>query len=72
MPTRPVRPSAAADNRAADAAAEKLPRTSPPRLSIDLSASTLCAVKVKAALEGLTVRKYVLRLFEADGIKGAE
>ena len=72
MGPRPERPSAAADKAAAAKALEKLQRSSPPRLSIDVSPTCQRAVKAKAAMEGITIREYLLALLAADGVDVGE
>jgi predicted DNA binding CopG/RHH family protein len=71
MSSRPIiRPSA---RRAADAAQEaaKLEKDSA-RVVLVFSRTTRKNLKVRAAQEGLTVKAYLLRLLERDGVECVE
>ena len=72
MSNRPERPSATVDRTAAGKAAERLRRTSPPRLGAVVTVRCHRAVKMKCAAEGISTRKYLLGLLDADGIDTGE
>lgn len=68
---RPVRPSEARASRAAKEA-DKLTSEESVRLVLELSPTTRKNLKVRAAQEGLTVKAYIVRLLERDGVECAE
>ncbi len=69
--SRPVRPS---DQRASRAAQEAVKLTSEEsvRLVLELSPITRKNLKVRAAQEGLTIKAYIVRLLQGDGVECAE
>lgn len=69
--SRPVRPSDQRASRAVQEAA-KLASEESVRLVLELSSTTRKNLKVRAAQEGLTVKAYVVRLLQRDGVECAE
>jgi hypothetical protein len=70
--TRPVRPSAERALKGIRGAASKLEREESIRLVLELSPTTRRNLKVRAAQQGLTVKAYIVRLLERDGVQCAE
>jgi hypothetical protein len=68
---RPVRPSAERTSRAAQEAA-KLESEESVRLVLELSRVTRKNLKVRAAQEGITIKAYIVRLLQRDGVECAE